>query len=461
MLWKIKNMKIKKPVAKKPSLKLRLILMFMVTALIVWVLAGVLSWRQSAAQLDEFFDTYQLLLARQLASANWENIDEAVLNIDDDNFDDGEEEDEALGFAVFNANGQLVFSDDENGRYFRFNPHANGFTTARLKDKKDKWRLVWVKTADGHYYVAVGQALEFRHEAALEMVAQTLWPWLAGLGLLAVAVVFFVSREFRPIKTIAAKLTERKSHDLTPLETVRLPGEVLPLVKAINHQFQRIETMIKQERSFISDAAHELKSPLAALRVQAEVAGLTAHNPQKQQATLAKLINAIDRTARLVEQLLALSRLEQQERGEKVAVSLPTLIQDEIAFCAALQDKLMPEVVFEAADGPALLDKGYPLMLTLLLHNLFDNACKYGSPGAKLHIDLSPRELRFTNTCGGIAPEDLARLSERFFRPPGQTQPGSGLGLSIVTRIAEIHGLYMEITLIEPNLFVVALKKQF
>lgn len=453
-------MKIKKPVAKRPSLKLRLILMFMVTALVVWLLAGLLSWRQSAAQLDEFFDTYQLLLARQLASANWDNIDDAVLSLDDHNFDDGEEEDEALGFAVFNAAGLLLFSDGENGRYFRFNPHVNGFTKTKLVDKKDKWRLVWVKTADGRYYVAVGQALEFRQEAALEMVVHTLWPWLAGLCLLAVAVIFFVSREFRPIKTIAAKLTERKSHDLTPLETIRLPGEVLPLVKAINHQFQRIETMIKQERSFISDAAHELKSPLAALRVQAEVAALTTHNPQKQQAALTKLINAIDRTARLVEQLLALSRLDQQERGEKETLSLPALIKDEIAFCRALQDTLMPEVVFAVAEGPALLDKGYPLMLTLLLHNLFDNACKYGSSGAKLHINLSSRELRFANTCGGIAPEYLARLSERFFRPPGQAQSGSGLGLSIVARIAEIHGLDLEISLTEPNLFTVSLKKQ-
>lgn len=453
-------MKIKKPAGKRFSLKLRLILLFMVTAMVVWVLAGLLSWRQSAAQLDEFFDTYQLLLARQLASANWENIDDAVLNLDDDNFDDGEGEDEALGFAVFNAAGQLLFSDDENGRYFRFNPHANGFTQARLVDKKDKWRLVWVKTADGRYYVAVGQALEFRREAALEMVGQTLWPWLAGLCLLAVAVIFFVSREFKPIKTIAAKLTERESHDFIPLDTNRLPGEVLPLVKAINHQFQRIEMMIKQERSFISDAAHELKSPLSALRVQAEVAGMTAYNPLKQQAALAKLIGGIDRTARLVEQLLALSRLEQQERGEKTAVNLPALIQDEIAFCAALNGKGMPEVVFAVADGPPLLDKAYPLMLALLLRNLFDNACKYGLPGTKLQIDLSLRELRFANTCSPIAPEYLTRLSERFFRPPGQTQSGSGLGLSIVTRIAEIHGLCMEISLAKPDLFVVSLKKQ-
>lgn len=452
-------MKIKNSGENRSSLKLRLIIMFMVTALVVWVLAGMLSWRQSTAQLDEFFDTYQLLLARQLASADWENIDDAVLSVDDD-FDDGDEEDEALGFAVFNAAGHLVFSDGENGRYFRFNPHSNGFTKTRLLDKKDKWRIVWVKTADERYYVAVGQALEFRQEAALKMVGQTLWPWLAGLCLLAVAVIFFVSREFRPIKILAAKLTQRESHDFIPLKTVGLPGEVLPLVNAINHQFQRIETMVKQERSFISDAAHELKSPLAALRVQAEVAGMTAHNPQKQQAALAKLIKGIDRAARLVEQLLALSCLEQQDRGEKVAVSLPALIQDEIAFCEALQGELMPEVFLKVAEGPALLDKGYPLMLTLLLRNLLDNACKYGSSGTKLHIDLSSRELRFVNTCGGIAPEYLARLSERFFRPPGQKQSGSGLGLSIVTRIAEIHGFYMEISLVEPDLFVVSLKKR-
>lgn len=454
-------MKIKKPAVKKLSLKLRLIIMFMVTAIIVWALAGLLSWRQSTEQLDEFFDTYQLLLARQLASANWDNIGDAVLSIDDDDFGDGDEEDEALGFAVFSAAGQLIFSDGDNGRYFRFNPDANGFDEARLAGKKDKWRMVWVKTADERYYVAVGQEREFRREAALAMVGQTLLPWLAGLCLLAAAIILLVNRELKPLKVIAAKLTARQSHDLTPLDldTAKLPGEVLPLALAINQQFRRIETMLMRERSFISDAAHELKSPLAALRVQAEVAGFTAHNPQKQQAALTKLLIGIDRTARLVEQLLALSRLEQQERSEIAAVDLAAMISDEIAFYKGLPENQSLEVIFNIADGPVLLNQGYPVMLSLLLRNLFDNACKYGAPGAKLHIDLSSRELRFTNGSGRLAPEYISRLGERFFRPPGQSQTGSGLGLSIVNKIAEIHGLHMEITMTKPDLFVATLKK--
>ena len=452
-------MRIKKTAAKKMSLKLRLILIFLVTALIVWAAAGLFSWQQSREQLDEFFDTYQLLLARQLAAADWGHAGGAVLYDGDDDFDDGDEEDEALGFAVFSAAGQLVFSDGENGPRFRFNPSANGFANARLDGKKDKWRIVWVKTADGRYHVAVGQELEFRHEAALEIAGRALLPWLAGLCVLAAAVILLVSRELKPLKKIAAGLHTRDSHDFTPLDTAALPGEVLPLVQALNSLLQRIEAMLKQERSFISDAAHELKSPLAALRVQAEVAGLTAHNPQKQRAALDKLVIGIDRTARLVEQLLEFSRLEQQGRAPKAPVDLAALIREELDACAALNANRSLAVVFDAAKGPALLNDGYPLMLALLLRNLLDNAYKYGAPGSALHIELKADGLSFTGSGSQFNPVYLPRLGERFFRPPGQAQPGSGLGLSIVKKIAGIHGLKMEISLAEPDMFTVTLKK--
>lgn len=125
-----------------------------------------------------------------------------------------------------------------------------------------------------NFTIAVGQELEFRDDAALELVEETLLPWLVGLSVLLLAVIWMVSRELRPLRRIADELSERDSDNLHPLSLSGQASEILPLIKAINTQFSRIEQMLQRERGFISDSAHELRSPLTALKVQLEVAQL-------------------------------------------------------------------------------------------------------------------------------------------------------------------------------------------
>ena len=166
---------------KKMSLRLRLIISFLIVSTCVWTAAAVISWQESRDQMDEFFDTYQLLLARQLSTADWTNLtadmqkksNRLIENVDDD----GEEEDEALGFAVFNRRGEMIFNDDENGRDFIYTPEASGFINQKIGRKKDMWRIFWLTSADKNFTIAVGQELEFRDDAALELVEETLLPW--------------------------------------------------------------------------------------------------------------------------------------------------------------------------------------------------------------------------------------------------------------------------------------------
>ena len=435
---------------KKMSLRLRLIISFLIVSTCVWTAAAVISWQESRDQMDEFFDTYQLLLARQLSTADWTNLtadmqkksNRLIENVDDD----GEEEDEALGFAVFNRRGEMIFNDDENGRDFIYTPEASGFVNQKIGRKKDMWRIFWLTSADKNFTIAVGQELEFRDDAALELVEETLLPWLVGLSVLLLAVIWMVSRELRPLRRIADELSERDSDNLHPLSLSGQASEILPLIKAINTQFSRIEQMLQRERGFISDSAHELRSPLTALKVQLEVAQLADDDAAARHQALQKLYQGIDRSTRLVEQLLALSRLDSAAAAANdEPLDWPALVNAAVneQLPAAEEKKIN---VKTSTDGSAPTTCGQPLLWALLLRNLLDNAVRYSPEEAQISIELKDETLSVTNSNTVVAAEYLPRLKERFFRPAGQKSTGSGLGLSIVERIAELHRCRVALT---------------
>ncbi len=435
---------------KKMSLRLRLIISFLIVSTCVWTAAAVISWQESRDQMDEFFDTYQLLLARQLSTADWTNLtadmqkksNRLIENVDDD----GEEEDEALGFAVFNRRGEMIFNDDENGRDFIYTPEASGFINQKIGRKKDMWRIFWLTSADKNFTIAVGQELEFRDDAALELVEETLLPWLVGLSVLLLAVIWMVSRELRPLRRIADELSERDSDNLHPLSLSGQASEILPLIKAINTQFSRIEQMLQRERGFISDSAHELRSPLTALKVQLEVAQLADDDAAARHQALQKLNQGIDRSTRLVEQLLALSRLDSAAAAANdEPLDWPALVNAAVneQLPAAEEKKIN---IKTSTDGSAPTTCGQPLLWALLLRNLLDNAVRYSPEGAQISIELKDETLSVTNSNTVVAAEYLPRLKERFFRPAGQKSTGSGLGLSIVERIAELHRCRVALT---------------
>lgn len=430
---------------KKLSLQIRLILSFIGIAGTVWLSAGAISWYEGREQLDEFFDTYQLLLARQLSTADWDNVTpETQIKIDNilkNLNEDGEEDDDALGFAVFNNMGEMVFNDGYDGRLFPYAPGVSGFLNMRIGHKKNLWRILWVKTTNQQFTIAVGQKMEFRNEAALELVEETLFPWFIGLSFLLIASVLMVNRSFRPLKTITGNLRHRSPDDFTPLDSTKLPSEIKPLADALNHLFERINNMLQRERSFISDSAHELRSPLTALKVQLEVAQLAEDDAQIRNQALNKLNQGIDRACRLVEQLLALSRLEafsSQTNQERENLDWDEIITSAITEQQEAADN--QKIIIEFSGDHSFPSKeGYSLLWSLLLRNLLDNALRYSPHAAKIFVRIEKSSLSVTNTGVKVAEEYLPRLSERFFRPPGQTQSGSGLGLAIVDRIARLH----------------------
>ncbi|MDN0082081.1 quorum sensing histidine kinase QseC [Crenobacter sp. SG2305] len=430
---------------KVRSLRLRLSLILLVVAPLVWALATVGAYFQTRHEVNQLFDTQQTLFARQLLSSNLATrVDELpelpktkrlIRGGEHGGFDD-----DALSFAVFDAAGRLLFYGGD-GKHFPADPARRGFVVATVKHQ-GPWRLFYLPAPDGQRIVAVGQKEGYRRELVWEVVGVQLAPWLAALPLLLLVLVWAIGRELAPLRATAHELAVRRADDASPLQVARLASEVAPMVSALNQLFARTADTLARERRFTADAAHELRSPLAALKVQAEVAQLAEHDPAARQRALGNLTVGIDRATRLVEQLLALSRLDplsgladaKPVRWQRVADAACA----DVAPLAA-QRQVTVERVGDAS--AALPLPGDETLLTLLLRNLLDNALRYGPPGGRVVLTLAPDAIHVDDNGPGIAPDDLPRVRERFFRPPGQSEPGSGLGLSIVERIASLHGL--------------------
>lgn len=451
---------IRRPSLRNWSLRARLLLFFTLLLLAAWGCAATLAWSEGRKYINEFFDTQQILLAKTLLSADWEpgmgHLPKTRrLLRDADKRSRGHEEDDALAFAVFNRQGQSLLTDGEKGARFQFEPEQRGFVHARLMDSSDEWRIFWVASPDGRRVVAVGQEQEFRQDMALDMLWEQMLPWALLLPVLSGGLYWMLHKELRTLRLVAQELEKRPPEDASPLPVAAMPPEVRPLMTALNNLFARTASLLQRERAFISDAAHELRTPLAGLRVQAEVVELYNDDEQARNHAVSQLLVGIERSTRLVDQLLALSRLDTQiaqigpQQSKKQGS--PALARESILWEPLLHqavEEWKPQVLatqkrlelhIDPQSTPRLTE-GYPALLGILLRNLLDNALKYTPPRSEIHIFLTADALSVENTGPGVPEALLPRLGERFFRPPGQDMPGSGLGLAMVQQIADLHG---------------------
>ena len=431
---------------KNLSLRLRLILIFSVLALLTWLIASGVAWHQTRKHINEVFDTQQMLFAKRLAATG---LGERLNEQKNTELPDtkkwvhkgsrGHTDDDALTFAIFNRQGDMLLNDGEKGRHIRFDRDTLGFKDVELKGDDDLWRMVWLTSPDGQYRVAVGQEYDYRNDMAWGLVSGQLTPWLASLPVLLLALILMVTLELRPLRRVAEGLRQRSPEDATPISTDKLPGEVLPLADALNSLFTRTGEMLVRERRFTSDAAHELRSPLAALRVQTEVVQLSGDDTEMREHALENLTTSIDRATRLVDQLLTLSRLESFAEPEALErVDWSSLVVQSLAEQDHRAHSKGIELRFEHHGTPPEM-RGQSLLLSLMVRNLLDNAIRYSPAGTYITITLDAQGLCVADQGPGITGEHLARLGERFYRPPGQEQTGSGLGISIVQRIAQLH----------------------
>ncbi|WP_236345995.1 quorum sensing histidine kinase QseC [Enterobacter cancerogenus] len=426
----------------KLSLKLRLTLLFLLLSLAAWFAASLVAWQQTTHKLDKLFDTQQMLFAKRLLTMDLDEV-RAPERMRDmpKKVKHGRLDDDALAFAIFSADGDMILNDGENGRDIPYHYRRDGFDDGRLKDDNDAWRFVWLTSPDGKYRVVVGQEAEYRQEMALDVVSSQLTPWLVALPVMLLLLIVMLSRELKPLKKLAQTLRSRSPDATDTLSTQGVPAEVRPLLDSLNHLFTRTQEMMSRERRFTSDAAHELRSPLAALKVQTDVAQLYLDDPQAQAKALAQMHAGIDRASRLVDQLLTLSRLDSLDNLDNIEpLALADLLQSAVMdiYHPAQQAGIDIRLNINA---PQATRTGQHLLLSLLVRNLLDNAIRYSPRGSVVDVTLNARSFSVRDNGPGIAPDALARVGERFYRPPGQDETGSGLGLSIVKRIATLHGM--------------------
>ncbi|WP_159566333.1 quorum sensing histidine kinase QseC [Budvicia diplopodorum] len=429
---------------KRLSLRLRLILMLVILATTTWGIASLLAWKQTSDTINELFDTQQMVFAKRLSVLDASTLSENASLLKTKTLvhhNRGKQDDDALAFAIFTADGKMVLNDGDNGRKLIFNYQGDGFVHAELQGSDDPWRLVWLASADKSHIVAVGQELDYRTEMAQDIVASQLMPWTIALPIMMLLMALLITRELLPMRLIAVELSQRKPDDRQPLTTRQVPNEVKPMVTALNNLFSRIGSMLARERRFTSDAAHELRSPLAALKVQTEVAQLAGDDEQMRNHALMNLSDGIDRSTRVVDQLLTLSRLDSlSELDELEQVDWPGLLQSSVADIYHKARSEGVEFRLDIQQTPKSI-QGHGLLLSVLTRNLFDNAVRYSHRGSSVTVTLNASGFSVEDNGPGVSDEFMPRIGERFFRPPGQEKTGSGLGLSIVQRIARLHGL--------------------
>ncbi|WP_312183959.1 quorum sensing histidine kinase QseC [Pantoea sp. CTOTU46764] len=427
------------------SLFLRLAIGFVLLIMLCGGLASLSAWHQTRDTVDELFDTQQMLFAKRLIKLDPTSLQDEKLPKTKSilRHHRGDQDDDALAFAIFSADGQPLLNDGENGRDLEFDYQRDGFTDGRLRGDKESWRLVWLTSADKRYRVVVGQEWEYREDMTRDLALSSLLPWLIAMPFMLLLLLALVWFELRPLKRLTLSLHQRAPDDATPLPDTRLPKEVKPLVVALNGLFSRMAHLVQRERRFTSDAAHELRSPLAALRVQSEVIQLADDDEAMRKRAIQQLDSGIVRATRLVDQLLTLSRVEADDlRSEFQPVALAPLLQNLLAehFPQAEQQNIALQ--FTSHAEPVM--NGHPLLLGLMVRNLLDNALRYSPSGSTIDVQLNARAITVDDNGPGVSDEQLIRLGERFWRPPGQAQTGSGLGLSIVKNIAQLHGVRLQ-----------------
>ena len=423
---------------RKLSLQTRLVALMLGAVMLFGLVAGYESYRNALHEVDEIFDAQLAQLGQTLLAV--------ATHADDD-------ETEGTGPIVHKYQRTMAFqvwgSEDGKPRLLLHSRNApaalpeplppEGFSEGLWQGKR--WRYYRQNDTRRELDVVVGQSDKARHDLAQEVAWHNLAPFLFGLPLLALAALVAIRFGLRPLRKLAQELRLRSPERLDPVRLADAPQEIAPVIDALDRLFTRVAGTIENERRFTSDAAHELRTPLAALRAQVQAAMLTEETTQRR-VSLEKSLQGVDRMSHLVEQLLMLARLDELSSAARFeTVELDAVVRECCAELgpAALARKIELELE-EEQTGPI---SGSADLLKVMVRNLLDNAIRYTPQGGRVNVTIRPLEttlqLEVRDNGPGVPAAQLALLGQRFSRLDPTLAEGVGLGLSIALRIADIH----------------------
>lgn len=433
------------------SLKSYLIRYILSLTFVSFLLAMLVTGIKSFHEMEEVFDTEMATQLQTLAhiyqsdgQSRSIDLSQSPIWIPQDLGDDGDEGEEEtpahrLAFLVLDDQGNTLLETNNRPDLDISGLHQGYFTIG-------EWRVLASHHEDQGVWYVVMQADHHRWEVGVELVAQMVAPLLLSLPVLAFLIYFTIGQLMRSIYSLQRHLAKRDESDLSPLDETRVPIEFRPFVLEINQLMGRIEKLIGKEKQFISDAAHEMKTPLAILKIHANNLSVATTESERQDS-MKKLIRGIDRTSHLTRQLLTLAKVEDLQTQASGSCSMTPLCQQLIADLYPMAMKKQQELILNGIDQMEI--GADPELMRIMLENLVTNALKYSPENGRVEINLHHQGNQFVidvlDDGEGIPEEQQLTIFERFNRGKEISSEGTGLGLAIVKRIAELHGFALQL----------------
>ena len=441
----------------RTSLRRRLLIIVISLILLVWVVAVALTAVHSRSivlnQIDERLRRFADMAEHTLSAVTANPDVERYFQSRTPRSDSGAHvrvsslasDDKNQSINIWFSESRIVLG--ENTVLLPF-PDSEGLETLKLEQlgTQADWRVIYRKVPNSTVWLGIGVNLTHARNSGAATTWQAVLPLLIVPPLTSLLLVLGIRRGLKPLDTLAANISARKPQALAPLNISDVPIELDPVVNALNDLLARLDRALASERRFTSNAAHELQTPLSAIKAEVQRCIRQEKNPDTL-AMLKGIETRVRRSTETVQQLLTLARLDPEQEFPRVDIDLYELLIDVIAESAGIAHDRSLDLDINVPPGVTI--NGHPDWVRVLIRNLMTNAFKYADTHTTVAINTEAEDtslkLSISNSCQPLAPDIIQRLGERFFRPEGQRSNGVGLGLSIAYRIAELHGANLEL----------------
>lgn len=425
------------------SLRNRLLLLLLFLFTLTWFCMMLATYYISRHEIEEVFEAQMAQLLNVLHDLTLHEIEEMQGVPGHIEFHESE--------PLHPYQKKMAFQAWDRGNLILRSPNApetilstiNGYSDT--VSQGEQWHVLSQVFADSEIQFIVGVKTEVRNELVMLIMTQVFWPILITLPLLTLLILYGIQRGLKPLTTLSNEIARRNPRQLTAVSSDDIPIEISPVIQSLNDLLARLQQALDKERQFTADAAHELRTPLAALKAQAQVAG-RASEPSEQRQAIDNIIRGMDRLAHIVEQLLTLARLDPENASQQHEplnlLKIAEQISSELAPLAI--DK---NIDFELLCTEDCIIQGDQTSISILMRNLIDNAIRYtpanGAVSLRVYAGDQGCVFSVSDTGPGIPAAEHERVLHRFYRIVGSGEVGSGLGLSIARRIMELHGGYI------------------
>ena len=430
------------------SIRARLLAWLIGGVVFIGVAGGWIVYRNALAEADAFFDYHLRQTALILRDEPVEYSLAPRLPANDASYD--------FVVQVWSLDGVRVYLS----RPHSVLPEVTTLGFSTVATQEGLWRVFGTQAQTK--VIQVAQPMRVREQQAVDLALKTLRPFALLLPVLGFLIWLAVGSALQPLKRLTTLVKVRRVDALDPLPNERLPDEVTPLVGALNELLVRLDAALTRERAFMADAAHELRTPLTALHLQMGALARATNEAERNDA-MAKLSQGVQRAIRLVEQMLSFARQGPRAEPARVQVPLADIVREVVAELVPFADAKHIDLGISNLESATVL--GELDALRTLTRNLVDNAVRYTPDGGRVDVfvenqPLAPAArassgqalrvapqilLRVVDNGPGIPPEERTRVLDRFYRRPGTSPPGSGLGMAIVKAIADAHNAILKL----------------